>query len=217
MEILYKEEALGQVEQAINPIRRGRGRPPSLHKKNLVQKLKPSIRRGRGRPRKQSNNQVSKVPRPIIDVLSKQIFKKPRTKTKVSGVSWSCLQVKKMSIHLLNIWKTKVKYRFVICYQVFSDNNYRQQPLEDTKITRSIPNFETSKSCVDGEVLSSLSIASNCVCYQPVSEIEIPGSVPNFDAWEFDDHFLLDFLQDIPDASSNIRGWCKFCRQNETC
>ncbi|KAL3534210.1 hypothetical protein ACH5RR_002671 [Cinchona calisaya] len=172
METLPYNKNLEQLKPDI-PIPRGRGRPRILNKQALVQ-AKPGVRRGRGRPRKQHDEKVTK---PLIDVLSKQIFKKPRTKTKLLGAF------------------SGVNY-FV------PSNIVPSKAPEDVKILGSvIPNFDTSKFSVNSE--ASPSKLPNCVCYQPFSGIEIPGPIPNFDTWEFDYHLLSNFFEDIPDISSS--------------
>ncbi|KAL3533837.1 hypothetical protein ACH5RR_007358 [Cinchona calisaya] len=164
--ILDNQEALKQVEPTIH---RGRGRPPkqiigTIDKEELS-KIGPIIRRGRGRPRKNHDDNVAK---PLVDILSKKIFKKPRSRTRYVG-------------------------------EFFPANSSPPSDCFPSKV-------EETKSFVDKEAYSSLQ--SNCVCYQPLSEIEMPGPIPNFETWEMDDHILSKFFKDIPDVPR-----CKFCRQ----
>ena len=67
---------------------------------------------------------------------------------------------------------------------------------------------------VDGEeinegqvVINHQSPVSNCPCCQPLSEVEVPGEIPNLDL--LSDRLLVNFFRYVPD----IPEFCKSCKK----
>ncbi|KAL3534211.1 hypothetical protein ACH5RR_002672 [Cinchona calisaya] len=49
------------------------------------------------------------------------------------------------------------------------------------------------------EEVIALSPSSSCLLYRPLSEIKIPGPIPDLDNLMFDEKVILNFFTDIPD------------------